>query len=128
VEMVRILGFALVATMLLAVLRAQRPDIAMGLSIVAAASIFTLLLSKVGEVVAVMRELASRAGISEVYLSSVLRIVGIAYIAQFGSEVCRDADEAAIAAKVEFAGKVLILILAVPIIRGILETVVRMLS
>ncbi len=127
-EMVRILGFALVATMLLAVLRAQRPDIAMGLSIVAAASIFTLLLSKVGEVVAVMRELASRAGISEVYLSSVLRIVGIAYIAQFGSEVCRDADEAAIAAKVEFAGKVLILILAVPIIRGILETVVRMLS
>ncbi|MGE5485177.1 MAG: stage III sporulation protein AD [Ignavibacteriales bacterium] len=126
--MVRILGFALVSVMLLAVLRAQRPDIAVGLSIVAAASIFLLLVGKVGEVLGVIRELASRAGISEVYLSSVLRIVGIAYIAQFGAEVCRDADEAAIAGKVELAGKVLILVLAVPIIQGILETVVRMLS
>lgn len=127
-DMVRILGFALVSVMLLAVLRAQRPDIAVGLSIVAAASIFLLLVGKVGEVLGVIRELASRAGISEVYLSSVLRIVGIAYIAQFGAEVCRDADEAAIAGKVELAGKVLILVLAVPIIQGILETVVRMLS
>ncbi|NPV70861.1 MAG: stage III sporulation protein AD [Firmicutes bacterium] len=127
-EMVQVMGFSLVAVMLLAILREQRPEFAVGLSVVAGAAVFLLLLGRIGEVVGVIRDLASRAGISELYLSSVLRIAGVAYIAQFGAEVCRDAREAAIASKVELAGKVLILILAVPIIQGILETFVGMLS
>ncbi|MCR4397426.1 MAG: stage III sporulation protein AD [Firmicutes bacterium] len=127
-DIIQVLAFALVAVVLLGILREQRPDIAVGLSAAAVACIFLLLVGRVAAVVSVIRDLASSAGVNEVYLSTVLKIVGVAYVAQFGAEVCRDAREAAIAAKVEFAGKVLILILAVPIIQAILETVVGMLS
>lgn len=127
-EIVQVLGFSLLAVMLLAILREQRAEFAVALSVAAGAVVFVMLIGRIGQVVDVIAELASRAGISDLYLSSVLRIAGVAYVAQFGAEVCRDAHEAAIASKVEMAGKVLILLLAVPIIQGILETFVRLLS
>jgi len=128
VEIVQILGFALIAAVLLVVVREQRPEIAMELSIAAGAMIFLMLATRIASVVQLVWDMAREAGIGETYVASVLKIVGIAYITQFGAEVCRDAKESAIAAKVELAGKVLILLLAVPIVRGILETVIRLLS
>lgn len=127
-DIVRVLAFALVAVMLLAVVREQRPEIAVALSVAAVTCMFVFVAERVAVVVSVIRDLASTAGVSQVYLSTVFKIIGVAYIAEFGSEICRDARESAVAAKVELAGKVLILVLAVPIIQGILETVVRMLS
>ena len=56
---------------------------------------------------------------------SVLKITGIAYIAEFGAEICRDAGEGAIAAKIEMAGKVIIIALAVPIITSLLDLVLK---
>ncbi|NLC37881.1 MAG: stage III sporulation protein AD, partial [Clostridia bacterium] len=50
-----------------------------------------------------------------------------AYIAEFGAQVCRDAGETAIASRVEFAAKVLIIVLAIPIVVAILETIIRLL-
>jgi len=60
-------------------------------------------------------------------LTTILKIVGIAYIGDFGAQVCRDAGESAIASKVEFAAKVLVLIVALPIVVGLLETITRLL-
>ena len=61
------------------------------------------------------------------YLQTILKIIGIAYIAEFGSQVCRDAGEGAVANKIEFAAKVLIMVMAVPIIALVLDTIVRLL-
>ena len=58
-------------------------------------------------------------------LETVLKIIGIAYIAEFGAQVTRDAGQGSIAAKIELAGKVLILIMAIPIINVIIETIVK---
>jgi stage III sporulation protein AD len=71
--------------------------------------------------------MALRAQLNMVFLSALLKIIGIAYIAEFGTQVCRDAGENALAFKVELAGKVMILILAVPIISTIVDTVERLL-
>lgn len=54
-----------------------------------------------------------------------IKIVGIAYIAEFGSEICKDAGQSAIATKIELAGKVIIAALAFPIIASLLDLIVR---
>jgi stage III sporulation protein AD len=56
----------------------------------------------------------------------VLKIIGIAYIAEFGAQIVRDAGQESIASKIELAGKVLILVLAIPIISIIIETVMKL--
>lgn len=52
-----------------------------------------------------------------------LKILGVAYLAEFASVICRDAGEQAVAQKVEFAAKVIIAVLALPILVAILESI-----
>lgn len=123
-----LVGFALIAVVALVVLRPVRPEIAALLSLAAAALIFAALLPKIAQILALLEDLAGRGGVDNAYLAAVLRIVGVAYIAEFGAQIARDAGEGAIAAKVELGGKVLILALAVPILLSILQLILRLLG
>jgi len=51
----------------------------------------------------------------------------MAYIAEFAAESCRDASQNAIAAKVELAGKIMIIITAVPVITSVMNIILDML-
>jgi stage III sporulation protein AD len=61
-----------------------------------------------------------------IYMGTVLKIIGIAYIAEIGAQVCRDAGEGVVAAKIEFAAKILVMVLAIPIILAILEALLKL--
>ncbi len=126
-EIIPIVALAITATVLLIVLRQSRPEFALALSILVGALIFLSALPKIGLVVSTMNSIASRVEIGSLQLSMLLRIVGVAYITEFGAQVCRDANESAIAGKVELAGKVIIMVLAVPIVLVILDTVLGLL-
>jgi stage III sporulation protein AD len=121
-EIFQIVALALVAVVLSVILKKDRPEIAVQISIVVGISIFLLLIFKISAVLSLLREIASKINIDSVYLIPILKIAGIAYITTFGAEVCRDAGEGAIASKVEFAGKILIMVLAVPVLMAVLET------
>jgi len=123
----QVVALAVVATILILVIRQEKPELAIQISILAGLVIFVLVVWKVVEVLNVLERLAMRADLNMVFLGTLLRIIGIAYIAEFGTQICKDAGERALAFKVELAGKVMILILAVPIITTILDTVSRLL-
>lgn len=127
VEIIQIVGFGLIATILILVLKQKASSIAFTLSMLAGTVIFLLLLDKIAAVMTVLQKLAMQAQVDPVFLTMILKIIGIAYITEFGAQVVRDAGEGAIAAKIELAGKILILVLAVPILQVIIETVVRVL-
>ena len=126
-EIIQIVGAGFVVTLLILVIRQQKPELAVPLSISLAALIFLLVLAKLGVVIDLFRDLADKAGIGQMYLNTILKVIGIAYITEFGAQVCRDAGEGAVAAKIEFAGKVLIMVMAVPVIALVLDTVARLL-
>lgn len=125
-EIWQIVGLALVVTVVGVVLRQIRPEISIQLTILAALMIFLLILGKVKVIIELLQNLADQANISSYYLLIVLKIVGIAYLAEFGAQICRDAGEGALATKVEMAAKVSVLVLAIPIIAAILESLVRL--
>ena len=126
-DIVQIVGLGLVATLLALVIKEQKPLFAFLLAIVSGVIIFTFLIGKISDVIRVLEKLAVHADLNLVFLITMLKIIGIAYIAEFGAQVTRDAGQGAIASKIELAGKVLILVMAVPIIQIIIETVVNLL-
>jgi stage III sporulation protein AD len=126
-DVLQIVALGLTATALIVVVRSQRPDLAVLLGVTAGAVIFMLVLGKIGAALDVIKDLSNQAGISMIYLSTLLKIVGIAYIAEFGAQICRDAGEGAIAVKIEFAAKVLIMVLAVPIVVAVLQSLLKLL-
>ncbi|MCL5982749.1 MAG: stage III sporulation protein AD [Firmicutes bacterium] len=124
-EIARIVGFALIAAVLSALLREQKPVFSMLIGATAGVIIFLRLLDYLAAVLQVLTEMVLQANISLVYLNILLKVMGIAYLAEFGARVCEDAGEGVIAAKVEFAGKLLILFLAVPLLKAVLETILQ---
>jgi stage III sporulation protein AD len=65
--------------------------------------------------------------VNQLFLATILKIIGIAYITEFGAQVTRDAGQESIAAKIELAGNILIMVMAIPIITVIIETVMQIL-
>jgi stage III sporulation protein AD len=127
-EIVKIVGIGLMAGMLINMLRQQKPEVAMQLSVATAAMIFLLMASRIMQVVDVMQTLSAKARIDQAHMATVLKIIGIAYVTDFGSQVLQDAGEKSVAGKVEMAGKIVIMLLAVPIMLAIMDTVLKLLG
>ncbi|MGD9155000.1 MAG: stage III sporulation protein AD [Bacillota bacterium] len=120
-----VLGFSLVVTVLLVILRKQRPEIAVLLTIAAAGLILGILIKKVSAILAVLETMAAQAELNRVYWQLILKIVGFAYLAGFGAQICRDAGENSMAAKIELAGKISILSLGLPVLAGLVEVIFK---
>ncbi|MFC4599201.1 stage III sporulation protein AD [Cohnella hongkongensis] len=126
-DILQIVGIGFLATVLILVIREQKPMFAYLLAAFVGVGIFLAFVGKIDDVISVLEELADRSGIPSVYLKTMLKIIGIAYVAEFGAQIVRDAGLESIATKIEFAGKMLILVMAVPIISVIVETVLNLL-
>lgn len=87
---------------------------------------FLLLVDQISNILLTLREMAEGAHIQMVYLEMMLKIIGIAYIAEFAAQISKDAGQGAIAAKIELGGKIVILALAVPILTAIIEAVISL--
>ncbi len=125
-EIAQIVGLALVTTIMLLILRQEKPVMAVILSIVFSIIIFTFLMGKMTSILNVMSELTRRAGINYFFLSTLLKILGVAYLAEFAAAICQDAGEQAVARKVEFAAKIIIAVLTLPIMIAILESLMEL--
>jgi len=88
--------------------------------------LFLLLIGKISAVIHTLEQLAVKSEINMIFLKTILKIIGIAYIAEFGAQIVRDAGQEAIASKIELSGKILIMVMAIPIISVIIETVVKL--
>jgi len=126
-EMIQIVGIGLIATVLILIVREQKPMFAFLLAAFTGLFIFLYVIGRIEAIIAVLEDLANRSGVPSIYLKTILKIIGIAYIAEFGAQIVRDAGQESIASKIEFAGKIFILVMAIPIISVIIETVIGLL-
>ncbi|GIQ70690.1 stage III sporulation protein AD [Xylanibacillus composti] len=125
-EMIQIVGIGLITTVLALILKEQKPVFAFLLALFAGMIIFLFLIGKISAVIDVLENMAAQSGVDMIFFRTILKIIGIAYIAEFGAQIVRDAGQESVAAKIELAGKVLILFMAIPIITVIMETVMKL--
>ncbi|MBN2909862.1 stage III sporulation protein AD [Polycladomyces sp. WAk] len=126
-EIIQVVGLGLIATFLILIIKEQKPMFAFLLATFVGVIIFIALADKIADVIRVIESLAEKAKVNTLFLGTILKIIGIAYIAEFGAQVTRDAGQNAIASKIELAGKILIMVMAIPIITLIIETVMQIL-
>ena len=124
-EIIKVVAFAFMALFIVLIFKGKRDDIAIQVSIAAGILIFLFMINKLTIIMGFLQTLANKANIDVVYLNTVFKILGIAYLASFCSEICKDAGENSIAAKVEFSGKILILVLAIPILMAVMQSILK---
>ncbi|CAG7642267.1 stage III sporulation protein AD [Paenibacillus allorhizosphaerae] len=126
-EIIQIVGLGLITTVLVLIIKEQKPMFAFLLTAFTGIAIFLFLIGKISTIIGVLEELANKADINMIFLKTILKIIGIAYIAEFGAQIIRDAGQESVASKIELAGKILIMVMAIPIVSVIIETVVKLL-
>lgn len=127
-EIVKIIGIAICAVVVIIIIKQYKPEFAVYISLIATALILCLLLDKISGIVNLLTNLASKMnGTSQEFLKILLKITGIAFLTEFAVNICKDAGENAISSKVDLGGKVIIVTLSIPIISSMLETVLKIL-
>ena len=116
-----IAGVVVVAAFLAVMLRQQRPEQAMAVSLAAGIGILALVLSKALPVIGTLRELLSTAALPEEYGAILSTALGICLLTQLAADACKDAGESALASKAELAGKLMLLMLALPLFEKIAQ-------
>lgn len=123
----KIIAFALISLFMVLLFKDKRSDLVVLILLVSGISIFIFAFSELKGIISFLQELSETAGINIIYLELVIKILGIAYISSFCSEICKDAGAGSLASKVELVGKIFILILSLPILRAVLDTIIQIL-
>ena len=126
-NMVQILGLGICGALLCVILKEYRPVYAACVGMITGAILFFYILSEISYVIDVIRLIAGRLSFSTESLNIIIRIIGIAYLARFGSDICRDAGQNTIAQKIELAGKVTIVSLSIPLLSSVLNLLIGIL-
>ena len=115
------------AVVLALAVKNQLPQFALIISIVSGVIIFMMIIPKISVVMQIFYDIGDKTGIGDAQIGIILKIIGIAYIAEFASQICIDAGESAVASKIELGGKVMILITSMPVIIAMVDLVEKLL-
>ena len=111
------------AALICAMLRPQRPEMALGVALAAGAAALMLLLPGLQSAAQVIREFSERAQGAQDGASLLLRAAGIALLAEFAQQLCEDAGEKALAGRIELGVRVALFGMAAPLLREVLLVV-----
>ncbi|MGI6604287.1 MAG: stage III sporulation protein AD [Firmicutes bacterium] len=126
-EILSVIGIATITALLAVLLNREKPELALLLGLATGTMILMFAMTRLAGVISVFEGLAERTGVDRQYFALLLKIIAIAYITEFGAQVCHDARQEALASTVELAGKALILLLAVPILTVVFELTLKLL-
>lgn len=121
-----VLGITAVA--LAVQLKPLRQEYSVYLILAAGLVIGFLSISRLELILDTVRAIGSQIRVKNIYLGTLLKMVGITYIAEFASGICRDAGFSALGTQVEMFGKLSILAESAPVLQALLETLQVFLS
>jgi len=93
------------------------------ISLAAGIIIFGFAISKLEIIIEGISTLSQYISVNKDYIGVLVKVIGISYICEFASNLCKDAGYSAIASQIEMVGKLSILVMSMPILMSLLETV-----
>lgn len=124
-DIFKVIAIAFTGGLVSLFLKEYKKEFALVASIVTAMMILLYVSESVVEVVDTVLLITEKSGVDKKYFEIILKVVGIAYITQYGGELLKDCGENAIAAKVYLAGKLFILYVTMPVVQGFLEVCIE---
>ena len=122
-DIVKIGMIGIAGTLLAILLKKEKSEYSMFISLVVCVGIFAFVISKVQVVLAFVERLESMLSIDSSYIALILKMIGIAYAAGFAMDVCKDAGYTAIGNQIETFAKISILVVSLPVLLSFLEVI-----
>lgn len=127
-NVIGIAGLALVSAVIAVMLRRYNQEYAVVVSITAGVIILVQILANIVPAIRQINSLLTATQLPTEYGIILFKTLGICFLAQFAADSCRDAGESALASKVELAGKLSIVLLALPLFEKIASTALALIG
>ncbi len=126
--MIKIAGIVFIALILTVFLKGVNREISIFVTAAAVLLLFVTVSNDLFGVAKALTEISSSIPSTQPYIKLMLKILGISLLAQFVSDMCRDAGENALAVQSEIASKIIILILTLPLFESVINIVTGLLK
>lgn len=126
-EIIKIIGIALIALIIIIMLKQYRPEYAIFISILTGVLILFLVMDRLTGIINLIQSIENKFSINTQFISLLIKITGIAFLSEFAVSICKDSGEAAIASKIELGSKLIIVSMSIPIISSLLEIILKIL-
>ena len=127
-DILQIAVLGMVGTLLGVMLKEQKKEYELFVTLGVSLCIFYFILSKLELVLAVISQMQDYVKLDAGYIAILMKMIGITYVAEFSSNLCKDAGYQAVAGQIEMFGKLSILVISMPVLLALLETIGEFLS
>lgn len=122
-DMLKIGIIGIVGILIATQLKGTKIEFGVYIGLATSVIIFFYAISKLEIVIETIDKISGYIEINNVYISTLIKMIGITYIAEFSSSICKDAGYQAISNQIEVFGKLSILAVSMPILLALLETI-----
>ena len=123
----KVIGIALITTITTLVVKQTKPEMAMLIGVSGSIILFIYIVDLIEQVFGIFSYMLDATKINSELFVILLKIIGIGYITEFSANICNDSNSASMASKILLAGKLTIFILAIPIIKSLIDMIVSIL-
>ncbi|QIB69439.1 stage III sporulation protein AD [Aminipila butyrica] len=122
-DILKIALIALVGVICSQIVKGFKPELALYVVLATVIIIFSMALEKLMSVFSFLQNIYGSITYGKTFFPIIIKVLVVAYIADFTAQLCKDSGEGAIASKVELAGKIIIFYLSIPILIAILQLI-----
>ena len=123
----KIMGIGLITCIAALIVKPVRSDFAMIISMVGGIVILIMVLSSISGVLTLVGSLANKTGLNGHLIAVVIKIIGVGYLTEITASLCADTGNGRLGDKILLGGKIIILVMSLPIVTSILNIVMELL-
>lgn len=127
-NVVQVAAIGVIGALLALQLKGGRAEYGIYMSAAAGIFLFACIIDRLEIFIQTVEQIGSYINLDAGYLGTMLKMIGITYIAEFSSGICRDAGCQTIAAQIEIFSRLTILVLGMPVLLALLETIQEFLT
>lgn len=122
-EIFRIVGVGIITAVTALIVKQVKPEISVIITITGGIIMLLLLVDSLTSIFSSFGQIIEKTGLSTGLFSAILKIIGVGYVTEFSANLCQDAGAGSIADKILLGGKIIILVLALPIVNNIIDII-----
>ena len=127
-EILKIIGIGIITCVVVIIIKQIKPEFALVALIAGSVIMLVYIFFFFFNILDVFANIVNKTGINSELFAIILKIIGVGYLIEFSANICSDSGNPVIADKIILGGKLLILILAMPIVTNLLDIIVELIQ
>ncbi len=126
-SIIQVVGIGIVGALIAILLKEYKPIFSVSVGMITLTIILFSLLSEINYIIDAIHTISSQLNIKTDYINTIIKTIGISYLCRFGTEICKDSGQGAIAQYIEVAGKIIIVVISMPILTSVINVLIGIL-